>query len=73
MNTTHYPDLGHSPDFPPSHHSYPRLTTTRIHEEATSLTITPIINVVKIIDPKGGLGLVWEPFPIESIQLPLNK
>lgn len=53
--------------------SYPRLTTTNYHEEATSLTITPIINIFKKKENDTLLELVQEPYPIEPIHMPLNE
>lgn len=72
-NTIHYRDIGHSTDFPKTRHSYPRLTTTNFHEKATSLTITPIINIYKKKENDTLLELVKEPYTIEPIHMPLNK
>ncbi|QUG41662.1 DUF4179 domain-containing protein [Psychrobacillus sp. INOP01] len=72
-NTIHYRDIGHSTDFPKTRRSYPRLTTTNFHEEATSLTITPIVNIYKKKDNDTLLELVKEPYTIEPIHMPLNK
>ncbi|MGB3260932.1 DUF4179 domain-containing protein [Paenisporosarcina sp.] len=70
--TIHYNGTGHSTDFK-NHVNYSRITTTVFHEEATTLTITPIVGVYKMIDNNGSLELVKEPYTIETIQLPLNK
>ncbi|MEK3954227.1 DUF4179 domain-containing protein [Psychrobacillus sp. FSL K6-1464] len=72
-NTIHYRDIGHSTDFPKTRHSYPRLTTTNFHEEATFLTITPIVNIYKKKENDTLLELVKEPYTIEPIHMPLNK
>ena len=72
-NTIHYRDIGHSTDFPKTRHSYPRLTTTNFHENATSLTITPIVNIYKKGNVGGSLELVKEPYSLEPIEIPLNN
>ena len=71
-NIIHSKDTGHSTDFEQSHRSYPRLTTTLFHEEATSVTITPIVNIHKMINSDGLLELVQEPYPIEPMQFNLK-
>ena len=72
-NTNHYRDSGHSTDFPKTLRSYPRLTTANFHEEATSLTITPIVNIYRKKENDTLLELVKEPYTIEPIHMPLNK
>ena len=72
-NVIHYKGTGHSSDFNQNHVSYPRLTTTVFHEDATSVTITPIVNIYKMINDDGSLELVKEPYSIESMQFDLNK
>ncbi|MDF2066650.1 DUF4179 domain-containing protein [Bacillus sp. Cr_A10] len=73
----HYRDTGHSTDFDANHRSYPRITTNVFDDAATTLTITPIINVMKVANPDsngdGPLVPVMEPYTIESIQVPINK
>ncbi len=72
-NAIHYRDTGHSTDFDQSHSSHPRLTTSLFHEKATSVTITPIVNIYEMKNSEGWLELVQEPYPIESMQYDLNK
>ncbi|GGA29176.1 DUF4179 domain-containing protein [Psychrobacillus lasiicapitis] len=76
-NYVHYRDTGHSTDFDVNHKSYPRVTTTVFDEAATTLTITPIVLVMKVDNPntkgEGPLVPVMEPYTIESIQVPINK
>ena len=72
-NVIHYKDTGHSTDFKQNHVSYPRITTTIFHEEAASITITPIVNIYKRISDDGSLELVKEPYFGESMQFDLNK
>lgn len=74
-NIIHYRDVGHSTDFQDfqDYLSKPRITTTVFREEATSVIITPIVNVYKMISDDGTLELVKEPYPIEQMQFDLNK
>jgi len=74
-NMIYYWDTGHSTDFQDfeGYLSRPRITTALFHEEATSITITPIVNVYKKLNDDGFLELVKEPYAIESIQFDLNK
>lgn len=75
--SVHYLDTGHSTDFNANHRSYPRITTNVVDDAATTLTITPIVNVYKVANPnskgEGPLVPVMEPYTIESIQVPINK
>ncbi|MGN7386005.1 DUF4179 domain-containing protein [Sporosarcina sp. SAFN-015] len=79
-NMIYYHDVGHSTDFEDfkDYTSRPRITTTQFHEDATSITITPIVNVYKFAnevdeDPNSRpLELVAEPYAIESMQLELK-
>lgn len=77
-NMIYYPDVGHSADFQNNHVSKPRITTTQFHEDATSITITPIVNVYKFAnevdeDPTSRpLELVKEPYAIESMEFDLK-
>ncbi|ALC85319.1 hypothetical protein AM499_05450 [Bacillus sp. FJAT-22090] len=72
----HYHDTGHSTDFDVNHKSYPRITTDVLDDAATTLTITPIVNVMNVDNPNsngdGPLVPVMEPYTIESIQVPIN-
>lgn len=73
----HYRDSTHSTDFDANHRSNPRITMSVFDDAATTLTITPIVNVMKVDNPDsngdGFLVPVMEPYTIESIQVPLNK
>ena len=73
----HYRDTGHSTDFDANHKSYPRITTNVVDDAATTLTITPIVNVNRVANPnskgEGPLVPVMEPYTIESIQVPINN
>lgn len=73
----HSRDTGHSTDFEVNHKSYPRITTNVLDDAVTTLTITPIVNVMKVTNPDsngdGPLVPVGEPYTIESIQVPTNK
>ncbi|MFJ7935408.1 DUF4179 domain-containing protein [Sporosarcina sp. NPDC096371] len=71
-NIIHYENTGHSTDFKQDHVSYPRLTTSLFHEDATSVTITPIVNIYKTKNGDGSLELVKAPYPIESMQVDLK-
>lgn len=72
----HYRDTGHSTDFDVNHRSYPRITTKILDDAATTLTITPIVNVMKVDNPNsngdGPLVPVMEPYTIESIHVPIK-
>ncbi|WP_060203756.1 DUF4179 domain-containing protein [Sporosarcina koreensis] len=75
-NAIHYKDTGHSTDFRKEHRSVPRITTTTFHEDATSITITPYVNVYKFINDEdvneGPLELAKEPYAIESMVFDLK-
>lgn len=73
-NMIYYQDVGHSTDFKnfKNHTSRPRITTTQFHEDATSITITPIVNVYEIINEEGWMELVQEPYAIESMEFDLK-
>ncbi|CAM3260196.1 DUF4179 domain-containing protein [Filibacter tadaridae] len=71
-NAIHYKDTGHSTDFKQDHVSDPRITTTVFNKEATSVTITPIVNIYKMVNDDGTLESVKEPYPIEPMQFDLN-
>ncbi|MDI7743594.1 DUF4179 domain-containing protein [Lysinibacillus fusiformis] len=63
--------LGHSTDFERMR-SEPRLTIKNIDEEATSLTITPSVNVYEKVSGEGELANVFEPYSIEPIIIPIK-
>lgn len=77
-NMIYYQDVGHSANFQNNHVSRPRITTTQFHEDATSITITPIVNVYKFAnevdeDPTArSLELIMEPYAIESMEFDLK-
>lgn len=68
----HYPDIGHSTDFK-GKLSNPRITTTQFHPEATTIYVTPIVNVYKMINSEGDLELAKEPYSIEPLLISLKK
>lgn len=72
-NVIHYKDTSHSTDFKQNHVSYPRITTTIFDEQATSITIMPIVNIYKKVSDDGTLELVKQPYPIQSMQFDLKK
>lgn len=72
-NAIHYADIGHSTDFK-GRLSNPRITTTQLHPEATTIYVTPTVNVYKMINSEGNLQLAKEPYSIEPLVIPLaNK
>ncbi len=72
-NIIHYRDTGHSTDFNPNHISAPRITTNLINNDASFITITPIVNVYKVSNSQGHLEQIVKPYEIEPILVPLNK
>ena len=72
-NMIHYRDTGHSSNFSKEYLSRPRLTTTLFDEAATSITITPVINIVKMVSSDGMLDHAKEPFTLEPIHVSLDK
>lgn len=71
-NAIHYVDIGHSTDFK-GRLSNPRITTTQFHPEATTIYVTPIVNVYKMINSEGDLELVKEPYSIKPLLIPLTE
>ena len=76
-NYIHSRSTGHSTDFDANHVSTPQLLLNRIHEDASYIYLTPVINVIKVVNPDAngsGSGLpAMEPFQIEPIRVPLNN
>ncbi|MBB4824732.1 hypothetical protein HNO89_001956 [Sporosarcina luteola] len=75
-NFIHYSSRGHSSDFNGRNlMSTPRITLSLLDERATSLLITPIVNVYKQKDnsASGELVPIQEPYEIEPIVIPLEK
>jgi len=72
----HIRGTGHSTDFGTDHINDPQIITNRLHEDASYIYITPIINVLKVDNPDvngdGTLVPVMEPFQIEPVRVPLN-
>ncbi|QTD40110.1 DUF4179 domain-containing protein [Sporosarcina sp. Te-1] len=74
-NFIHYPDIGHISNFNHSKPvSMPRITMSHLDERATSLYITPIVNIYEI-DKENGSDFIpiKEPFEVEPIIVPLEK
>lgn len=76
-NYIHSRSTGHSTDFDANHVSTPQLVLNPIHEDASYIYLTPVINVLKVENPDAnGSGTVvpaMEPFQIEPIRVPLNN
>lgn len=50
-----------------------RITTSTIDKKASFLTITPVVEIFRIVNDDGVMELVKEPYPIEPIKLDLKK
>lgn len=76
-NYIHSRSTGHSTDFDANHISTPQIILEPIHEEASYIYITPVINVLKVENPdangSGAAVPALEPFKIEPIRVPLNN
>ncbi|MCH7323241.1 DUF4179 domain-containing protein [Solibacillus sp. MA9] len=72
-NIIHYRDTGHSTDFNINHISTPRITMNIPNNNASYITITPIVTAYKVVNSDGLLEQVIEPYKIEPIHVPLNK
>ncbi|MEK9200155.1 DUF4179 domain-containing protein [Ureibacillus sp. FSL E2-3493] len=70
-NFVHYRGGGHNTDFD-SLWSKSRITTNVFDEQATSITITPIVHVNKKAGNGGKLERIGEPFKMEPITVPLK-
>ncbi|MCG3087314.1 DUF4179 domain-containing protein [Sporosarcina cyprini] len=74
-NIISYEDIGHSSDFNGRNlESNPRITMTLLDKQATSLYITPIVNIYEL-DKENGSDLIpiQEPYEIEPIVVPIEK
>lgn len=69
----HFRDTGHSIDFTQDHRSYPRITTTIFHDDATSITITPFINTFRMVNSDGVLEHTKQPYSLQPIVVPLDR
>ena len=71
-NSIHYKGTGHSTDFE-GRANHPRITIKNVDERATSVIITPIVNVYKMNDHRTGeLKQVNKPYEMNPIKVPVN-
>lgn len=75
-NAIHFMDVGHSSNFKNAITSKPRLTMTHFHEDASSITITPYVNIYTFANKEdvneGPLELVKQPYAIKPLQFSLE-